>query len=82
MFVGWSWCDIWLCVWWWHDDGWCVCIPLGSLNDGRLGDDLGVGLGYSCITTCVGGMVRLIGGVIVGLDSNDGGNECGGLGRD
>ncbi|GJT77081.1 hypothetical protein Tco_1043806 [Tanacetum coccineum] len=61
-----------------------LAMPVGSmfgiLNDGRLGDDLGVGLGDSCITTCGCGMMCVMGGLIIGLGSNDGGNECGGLG--
>ncbi|GJY32755.1 reverse transcriptase domain-containing protein [Tanacetum coccineum] len=40
---------------------------LDSLNDGCLGDDLGAVFRDSCITSCRGAMVRLIGGVIVGI---------------
>nr|GEV29147.1 DNA helicase [Tanacetum cinerariifolium] len=67
---------------WWHDDGWYVSTPFDSLNDGCLGDDLGVGLGDSCITTYGSGIMRVMGGLLIRLGSNDGVNECGGLSTD
>ncbi|PWA44451.1 hypothetical protein CTI12_AA414600 [Artemisia annua] len=55
------WCDVWLCMWCRHDNGWCVGITVISLNAGRFSDggvdvseicdnsslcgDLGCGLG-------------------------------------